>query len=73
MGAIAVAPNNPSVSYAGTGEANFSGDSNFGCGVLVSTNGGASFKLQTAGGAFNRKTISEIAVDPINSMTLAVC
>src|SRR5262245_51837548 len=67
MGAIAVAPNNPSMVYAGTGEANFSGDSNFGRGVLVSTNGGTTFTLQTAGGAFNRKTISEIAVDPTNA------
>ena len=67
MGAIAVAPSNPSVIYAGTGEANNSADSNFGRGVLVSTNGGASWTLQTAGGAFDRKTISEIAVDPTNA------
>jgi photosystem II stability/assembly factor-like uncharacterized protein len=64
MGAIAVAPSNTSVIYAGTGEANNSGDSNFGRGVLVSTDGGTNWTLRTAGGAFDRKTISEIAVDP---------
>ena len=67
MGAIAVAPSNSSVIYAGTGEANNSGDSNFGRGVLVSTNGGTSWTLQTAGGAFDRKAIAEIAVDPTNA------
>jgi hypothetical protein len=67
MGAIAVAPSNGSVIYAGTGEANNSGDSNFGRGLLVSTNGGTTFTLQTAGGAFDRKTVAEIAVDPTNA------
>ena len=67
MGAIAVAPSNPSVIYAGTGEANNSGDSNFGRGVLVSTDAGASWTLRNAGGAFDRRTVSEIAVDPSNS------
>src|SRR5438093_233125 len=37
MGAIAVAPSNPNVIYAGTGEANNSADSNFGRGILIST------------------------------------
>ena len=67
MGAIAIAPSNPSVIYAGTGEANFSGDSNFGRGVLTSTNGGTTWTLQNNGGLFDRKAISEIAVDPTNA------
>jgi uncharacterized repeat protein (TIGR01451 family) len=67
MGAIAIAPSNPLVLYAGTGEANFSGDSNFGRGVLVSTDGGATWTLRNNGGSFDRKTISEIAIDPTNS------
>src|SRR5262249_34983181 len=66
MGAIAIAPSNPQVIYAGTGEANNSGDSNFGRGVLVSTNGGTTWILQNNGGAFDRRTISEIAIDPNN-------
>src|SRR5881227_4433809 len=70
MGAVAIARSNPLVIYAGTGEANNSGDSNFGRGILVSTNGGASFTLSTGpGGVFNtdRMTCSRIAVDPNNA------
>jgi uncharacterized repeat protein (TIGR01451 family) len=66
MGAIAIAPSNPLVLYAGTGEANNSGDSNFGRGILVSTDGGATWTLTTATGAFDRLTTSAIAVDPTN-------
>jgi len=68
MGAIAIAPSNPDVLYAGTGEANNSGDSNYGRGILVSSNGGSSWTLATAGGAFDRLTTSQIAVDPTNPM-----
>jgi hypothetical protein len=42
MGAVAIARSNPLVVYAGTGEANNVADSNFGRGILVSTNGGES-------------------------------
>src|SRR5207249_3723755 len=66
MGAIAIAPSNPLVVYAGTGEANNSADSNFGRGVLVSTDGGNTWTLRNNGGIFDRKSISEIAVDPTN-------
>ena len=69
MGAIAVAATNPNIIYAGTGEANNSVDSNFGRGILVSTDGGASWTLSTGpGGVFSsqRMTTSKIAVDPIN-------
>jgi photosystem II stability/assembly factor-like uncharacterized protein len=72
MGAIAVAPSNPQVIYAGTGEANNSLDSNFGRGVLVSTDGGSTWTLRNAGGAFDRKTISEIAVDRANPLIVYV-
>jgi uncharacterized repeat protein (TIGR01451 family) len=67
MGAIAIAPSNPSVIYAGTGDANFHIDSNYGRGVLVSTNGGTSWTLRNNASAFDRKAISEIAVDPTNA------
>src|SRR5215831_4693608 len=70
MGAVAIARSNPLVIYAGTGEANNSVDSNFGRGILVSTNGGTSFTLNTGpGGVFNtnRMTCSRIAVDPTNA------
>ena len=72
MGAIAIAPSNSQVIYAGTGEANNSGDSNFGRGVLVSTDGGATWTLRNASGAFDRKAIAEIAVDPGNANVVYV-
>ena len=53
--------------YAGTGEANNSGDSNFGRGILISTSGGTTWKLSTGpSNAFDRLTTSQIAVDPTN-------
>ncbi len=68
MGAIVIAPSNHLVVYAGTGEANNSGDSNFGRGILKSTDGGATWALQTGpAGVFNRLTVSRIAVDPTNA------
>ena len=53
--------------YAGTGEANNSGDSNFGRGILVSADGGATWGLSTAPcDVFDLLTTSQIAVDPTN-------
>ncbi|HJT32931.1 MAG TPA: DUF4394 domain-containing protein, partial [Pirellulales bacterium] len=67
MGAIAIAPSNHNVIYAGTGEANNSGDSGYGRGILVSTDGGVNWTLETGpSNAFNRLTVSRIAVDPVN-------
>jgi hypothetical protein len=70
MGAVAIARSNPLVIYAGTGEANNSADSNFGRGILFSTNGGTTFTLNTGpAGVFNtdRMTCSKIVVDPTNA------
>ena len=70
MGAIAVAPSNPLVIYAGTGEANNAADSNFGRGILLSTDGGTNWTLSTGpGGIFNtnRLTCSKIVLDPTNA------
>jgi hypothetical protein len=63
MGAIALAPSNAYVIYAGTGEANNGFDSNYGRGILVSTNGGINWTL-TGNSVFDRKAIAKIAVDP---------
>lgn len=68
MGAIALDPVDPEIVYAGTGEAHFSADSYYGCGVLRSTDGGATwahlgqsvFGDSPYGGA----RISRMAVDP---------
>lgn len=70
MGCIAIAPSNPQVVYAGTGEANNSLDSNFGRGILVSVDGGANWTRRTGpGNIFNnsRLTCSKIVVDPTNA------
>lgn len=67
-GSIAVAPSNPQVLYAGTGEANNSADSYPGQGVLTSTNGGSSWTL-TGATQFARKTIGKIVVDPTDPLT----
>src|SRR2546430_17361731 len=47
IGAMAIARSNPLVVYAGTGEAYNSRHSNFGPGILVSTDAGATFTLNT--------------------------
>ncbi len=72
MGAIALAPNNPLKVYAGTGEANNSLDSNYGRGILVSSNGGSTWSLSTGpSGILNTAgfTIAQISVDPTNANT----
>jgi CSLREA domain-containing protein len=71
MGALAVAPSNPNVIYAGTGEATNSGLSFYGRGVLKSIDAGTTWTL-TGNSVFNRKTISQIAVDPTNANILYV-
>ena len=67
MGALAIAKSNPSVIYAGTGEGNNAADSNFGRGILVSTDAGATWTLSTGpANAFDRLATSQISVDPTN-------
>ena len=68
MGAIAISKTNPLIIYAGTGEANNSQDSNFGRGILVSTDGGATWTLSTGPfNTFDRLATAQIAVDPTNA------
>jgi photosystem II stability/assembly factor-like uncharacterized protein len=67
MGAISIGINNNQTIYAGTGEANNSGDSNFGRGILISKDGGTTWTLSTASGAFDGLTTSQIAVDPTDA------
>ncbi len=73
MGSIAIAPSNHNVIYAGTGEANFSIDSFYGRGLLVSSDGGVTWQLK-GNAFFDRRAISKIAVafsDP-NTVWVAV-
>jgi photosystem II stability/assembly factor-like uncharacterized protein len=69
MGAIAVAPSNPSIIYAGTGESNNSLDSLYGRGILKSTDAGATWTLD-GNSVFDRKAISKIVVDPASANTV---
>ena len=55
MGSIAIDPVDPQIVYAGTGEQHFSGDSYYGCGVLRSLDGGASWE-QLGGEIFVRRS-----------------
>lgn len=68
MGAIAIDPVNTSIVYAGTGEENFSIDSYEGCGILRSSDGGATWtqlgaSVFAAGGGASG-TIAKILIDP---------
>jgi photosystem II stability/assembly factor-like uncharacterized protein len=67
IGALAFAPSNPSIVYAGTGEAVFSGDAYGGMGVLKSTDGGRSWThLTTSQPFFLNRSFSDLAVHPTN-------
>ncbi|HUX72649.1 MAG TPA: hypothetical protein VMV25_01990 [Steroidobacteraceae bacterium] len=63
IGAIAVAPSNPKVLYAGTGESDIRGDMITGDGVFKSTDAG---KTWSYAGLRDTHTISAIIVDPRN-------
>jgi hypothetical protein len=71
MGALAVAPNDPKVVYAGTGESNNSYDSFYGSGILKSTDGGASWTL-LGNSIFGGQAIASIVVEPADSNTVYV-
>ncbi len=63
IGALAAAPSNDSIVYAGTGEGALSGDSYFGNGILKSTDGGTTWS-HVSGDYFMGVSISSIVVDP---------
>jgi uncharacterized repeat protein (TIGR01451 family) len=63
IGAIAIAPSDDSIIYAGTGEGNLSGDSYFGRGILKSTDGGIHWTPMAAS-FFTGVSISKLAIDP---------
>jgi hypothetical protein len=67
IGALAFAPSNPAIIYAGTGEPNyFSQDDYYGAGLLKSADGGVTWQL-LAGAAFSGLSFSQLAVNPTNS------
>lgn len=70
MGWIVIDPVDPEIVYAATGEQHFSGDSYFGCGVLRSTDGGATWTqlgaevFDIASAASGGVRISRLVLDP---------
>ena len=71
IGALAVAPSNDSIVYAGTGEGALSGDSYFGNGIMKSTDGGVTW-AHVSGDYFTAVSISALVVDPKNANHLFV-
>jgi len=65
VGALAIAPSDDKIIYAGSGEGALSGDSYYGDGVYKSTDGGVSW-ARVSGDQFNGQASSAIVVDPAN-------
>ncbi|WP_132117037.1 FixG Ig-like domain-containing protein [Actinocrispum wychmicini] len=65
VGALAIAPSNDKIIYAGSGEGALSGDSYYGDGVYKSTDGGVSW-ARVSSDQFNGQASSAIEVDPTN-------
>jgi hypothetical protein len=65
IGALAIAPSNDMIIYAGTGEGSLAGDSYFGNGIIKSTDGGQTW-AQVSGDYFEGVSVSRIVVDPTN-------
>ncbi|MDX6290998.1 MAG: hypothetical protein QOH50_73 [Kribbellaceae bacterium] len=63
IGALAVAPSDDTIVYAGTGEGALSGDSYFGDGVIKSTDGGEHWS-HVSGDFFKGVSTSTLVVDP---------
>src|SRR5580692_5703747 len=69
IGALAVAPSNPKVIYAGTGESDIRSNLSSGDGVYKSTDGGQTW---TNIGLRDSRQISRILVDPNDALTVDV-
>ena len=63
IGALEVAPSNPSIIYAGTGESDIRSDLSLGAGVFKSIDGGATWN---SAGLKDTRQISRIVIDPGN-------
>ena len=69
IGAIAVAPSDPNIVYAGTGEADIRGDISYGDGVYKSIDGGKTWRHL---GLTRTQRIGALIVDPKNARRLFV-
>ena len=65
-GDIVVVQSNPNILYLGTGELNYSQDSQYGNGIYKSTDAGATW-VQVAASSLVGNRCSMMAVDPVNS------
>ncbi len=63
---MAMAPSNPAVMYAGTGEASIAGDGTHGAGIYKSTDNGATWNLLTATASWANNDVISLAVSPQN-------
>jgi hypothetical protein len=70
IGAIAFAPDTPTMVYAGTGEANFRGDAYAGAGLMLSQNGGTTWQMINTN--FAHTSFSHIQVNLVNASNLVV-
>jgi hypothetical protein len=70
MGAMAFAPSNPSIVYAGTGEPNFRGDDYAGAGLLISSDGGTSWGMRNS--SFAQSSFSAVRVHATDPNRLSV-
>ena len=66
MGSVTVDPRNANLLIAGTGEANQSGDSYPGMGIMVSGDAGNTWTLENPGGVFSGLDVGSVAIDPNN-------
>lgn len=69
IGAVAVAPSNPSILWVGTGEANNRQSASWGNGVYKSTDGGKSWSHM---GLDDTQSIGRVVIDPTNPDVLYV-
>ncbi|MBX9841010.1 MAG: hypothetical protein K2Z80_04285 [Xanthobacteraceae bacterium] len=73
IGSVAVDPQNPSIVYCGTGEANLSADSYPGVGVFRSTDGGDTWQILAPADTAGIPTrIGALAVNPFDSTHLCL-
>lgn len=75
IGALALAPSDPTILYVGTGEAALSQDSYFGVGLYRIDNADVAPSLVgpiNPGGIFTYRSISKILVDPTNAANIFV-
>lgn len=78
MGSVVIDPVNTQIIYAGTGEQNFSGDSFYGCGVLRSADGGATwvqlgstvFQTSSGGAKISRIVIDKTTAGSASTTTI---